>query len=423
MKYFQLEAGHTKKQLILSIIILSLVFIHSDITVAGPYLNSAHGNAAAGVNRSSTASLGYARANCTHCHEQHTSIGGTEPAPASGAPSLFGLFSDNFSDITTGPYVQTDNFCFYCHVSVGAVQTEGGITNKQYSNTFGGYTTNSTTDILGAFNLSSSYHNLYDVKRFSKTNFPFFKNSSNPCVACHNPHRAKGNKNHPADPTYTAISRPSDHENLWGDDANERMSNYVSYRPPYAYGSTTTYEPAGSALHNGSLMPDYNTFCLDCHKNQVPTTQTVSQNPNTPAGYLTAINWAGSGDMHGERARLFNVDGSDNPIPRTDSSKPPGSILGPYNAAPVQGNYVLSCLDCHEAHGTYFKSSYLLRREVNNDVVDGTGPPGSQVIYQQHFCERCHTWNHCGGPNSCFLCHYHGAQDKGCAGPWTGPNF
>lgn len=427
MKYmiFQLSPRSSKMQsrsLIFLLTLLAFLFPGRTLS-AGPYLNSAHGNTSYGANRASTATLGYVRANCAHCHEQHNSIAGSEPAPAGGSPSPFVLFADNFSSVQLRPYNQADNFCFYCHINVGAVQTEGGITNKQYSNTFGGYTTDSATDIHGAFNLSSSYHNLYDIQRFAKTKFAFFKDASNPCVACHNPHLAKRNKAHPADPTYTAISRPTDHENLWGDDSNERMNNYISYRPPYSFGSTVTYEPNNSALHNGSLMPDYNAFCLDCHQYQVPTTQSVSKNPDTPAGYLTAIDWSASGDMHGERARLFNVDGSDNTIPRTDPSKPPGSILGPYNAVPVQSNYVLSCMDCHEAHGTYFNSSYLLRREVNNDVVEGSGPLGGQVVYQQRFCERCHTCNHCGGSNGCFPCHYHGAENKGCAEPWTGPNF
>lgn len=294
MKYkiFQLSPKSPTVQSRSYIFLLALLIFLScgRMLSAGPYLNSAHGDTSYGVNRASTATLGYARANCAHCHEQHASIDGTEPAPAGGSPSPFALFADNFNNIiTTGPYSQADNICFYCHINTGAAQTEGGITNNQYSNTFGGYTTYSATDILGAFNLSSSYHNLYDIQRFAETKFSFFKETSNPCVACHNPHLAKRNKAYPADPTYTAISRPTDHEKLWGDDANERMSNYTSYRPPYYFGSTATYEPNNSALHDGSLVPDYNAFCLDCHQYQVPTTQSVSRNPSTPAGFLTAI--------------------------------------------------------------------------------------------------------------------------------------
>lgn len=400
--------------------IILLLILPANTTFGGPYFNSAHGNNSYGVDRSSTAALGYPRDNCAHCHEQHASIKGTEPAPAAGSPSPFSLFADNFNNSkTTGPYVQADDFCFYCHVNSNAVQIEGGITNNQYSNTFGGYTAHDATDIIGAFNLGS-YHNLYDIQQFAKSRFSFFKKSSNPCAACHNPHLARRNKTHPDAPTYTAISRPSDHENLWGDDSNERMSRYTSYRSPYYFNSTTIYEPDASTVSDGSTTPDYNTFCLDCHQYQVPTSQSSSQNPNTPSGYLTAIDWSSSGEMHGERPRLFKIDGSDNPIPRSDSSKPAGSITAPYNVTPVQSNYVLSCLDCHEAHGSYLNSSYLLRREVNNNVV---GAVAGTTLYQQNFCQSCHTWNHCGGPTVCFMCHYHGARNKGCAGPWSKLNF
>ncbi len=393
------------------------------VATAGPYTDSAHGNSATGVSRTDMAAQGYVKGNCAHCHEMHASINGQEPAPASGSPSPAALFADNFSGVTVGPYIQSDNFCFYCHTSFGAVQVEGAITNEPYSNTFGGYNIAEASDILGTFNLSNSYHNLYDVQRFAKNKFSFFKDSSNPCVACHNPHLAKRNKEHPADPTFTAISRPTDHENLWGDDVNERMSNYISYRSPYSFGSTSFYEPDGSTSSDGSLVPDYNAFCLDCHREQVPTTQSVSRNPETPAGFLTAINWSGAGDIHGARARYFQVDGSDSPVFRTNPDLPPGSIIAPYDQIPVQGNYVLSCLDCHEPHGSYFTSSYLLRRVVNGGVVGGSGPPSGQVIHQQDFCQKCHTDNHCGGPNGCFTCHYHGSRDKGCAGPWDGATF
>ncbi len=391
--------------------------------LCGPYINCAHGDSSTGVYRSGMDTKGYARGNCAHCHEQHASVDGNEPSPSSGNPSPFALFLDPFSGATTNPYSQTDNFCFACHIGTGSYQVGGGIINYQYSNVFGGYPTHEASDILGAFNLSSSYHNLYDIRRFASTKFSFFTSESDPCVACHNPHLVRRNWAHPTDPTYTVISRPTDHESLWGDDLNERMSKYNTYRAPYYYGSTTTYEPAGTSINDGSLTPDYNSFCLDCHQYQVPTTQSTSKNPNTPSGYLTAIDWSSTGDMHGERARLFKVDGSDSTIYRSDPSQPPGSIKAPYNVAPVQSNYVLSCLDCHEPHGTFFNSSYLLRREVNGDVVPYSGPPGGEVVYQQRFCERCHTWNHCGGPNGCFTCHYHGARNRGCAGPWSGPNF
>jgi len=386
---------------------------------AGPYTQSIHGNSPAGVNRSTI--NGYAVGNCSHCHEQHASIDGEEPEPNSGSASPFALFSDNFNDaVEMAPYAMADNFCFYCHIAAGGVQSGGGITNYQFCVTFGGYTTNAATDILGAFNLDS-YHNLYDIQTFAQGKFSFFTSVSNPCVACHNPHLVKNHKDHPADPSYTTISRPTDHGELWGDDANERMSNYTSYRPPYYYNSTTTYEPGGVALHDGSLTTDYNAFCLDCHQYEVPVTTMglASMNPNTSAGHLTAIDWSSGGDMHGERARLFDVDGA--------GSGCTGTIIAPYNTAPVKSNYVLSCLDCHDPHasvlhsGASRPSTYLLRKEINNNKVDGCGPAVGNFC-ESDLCFSCHTNSH-AGPQGCFNCHYHGGKNINCAGPWVGPNF
>ncbi|MBU4262890.1 MAG: hypothetical protein KKC76_13625 [Proteobacteria bacterium] len=385
---------------------------------AGPYTLSIHGSGSNGVHRSSI--TGYSVGNCSHCHEQHASIDGEEPSPMAGSASAFTLFSDNFNDTAqTGPYAMEDNFCFYCHIATGGVQSGGGITNYQFCITFGGYTVNSATDVMGAFNLSS-YHNLYDIQTFAESKFTFFKPTSNPCVACHNPHLVKNHKDNPTDSAYTTISRPTDHGELWGDDANERMSNYTSYRPPYYYGSTTSYEPGGVALHDGSQTTDYNAFCLDCHQYEVPvsTSGLNSMNPTTTSGHLTAIDWSSAGDMHGERPRLFDVGGG--------ASSCTGTIIAPYNAAPVKSNYVLSCLDCHDPHGSVLASggrtsTYLMRKEINNNKVDGCGP-GVQNFCESEFCYSCHTNSHAGA-QGCFTCHYHGGKNINCSGPWTGPNF
>ncbi len=402
------------------LLMICIMFVPGNVG-AGPYMNSVHGSSMVGVNRSSIAGEGYSRGNCAHCHEQHASINGSEPSPSGSALCAFALFADNFTGGTTGPYAQSDDFCFFCHINVGAVQSEGGINNRQYANTFGGYTTDSATDIIGAFNLNS-YHNLYDIKRFAKTKFSFFKDSSNPCVACHNPHLVKRNKTNPSNPAYTVISRPSDHGNLWGDDTNERMDKYTTYRSPRFYGSNSTYEPGGVSTRDGSLTPDYVTFCLDCHQYQVPTTQSASMNPNTPSGYLTAIDWSSSGDMHGGRARNWGINGEG-----SESYTCRGTVIAPYNTSPVETNYVLSCLDCHEPHGSILTttgrpSTYLLRKEINNHKVDGCGNGEEYFCERDGLCYSCHTNNH-AGPQGCFGCHYHGARDVNCGGPRSGPDF
>ncbi|MFH1146534.1 MAG: hypothetical protein V1736_02355, partial [Pseudomonadota bacterium] len=292
------------------------LFLLANPLSGGTYLNSAHGNSESGVKRGAGGATGfpdYPAGSCAHCHEQHASIDGLEPEPEASSPSPYALFANNFNrSRQQTPYDQSDNFCFYCHAGTGSLQSGGAIFNYSYSRTFGGYTGSNPSGIFAAFNGGSS-HNLYDLSRFSQERFSFFKESSNPCCACHEPHLAKRNRAVPADPARTAISRPSDHYNLWGDDPGERMDAYAasvggSYRSPYMYGSIGTYEPNGmGALHDGSKVPDYNTFCLDCHQYQVPTTQSQAWpgrgGAGAPAGYLSAINWGANGDKHGAMHR------------------------------------------------------------------------------------------------------------------------
>ncbi|CAD7772311.1 MAG: hypothetical protein KIIPBIDF_00352 [Candidatus Methanoperedenaceae archaeon GB50] len=135
---------------------------------------------------------GYSTGNCAHCHEQHAMIGGTEPQPASGSASPFCLLQIIFSGTKSNTYQQSDNFCFYCHCYTDATSLQTpNFTNYNYSRTFGGYTPSSIYSIYKAFN-QNSYHNLYDIWEFAKTNFSsFFKEDSNPCSACHNVHLAK----------------------------------------------------------------------------------------------------------------------------------------------------------------------------------------------------------------------------------------
>jgi len=361
------------------IIILPAPFLSLPAQAAGPYTDSAHGNASYGVKRSVAPLGNYSQGNCAHCHEQHASIDGAEPAPYSGdnSASPFALFADNFNPSATfTPYQQNDNFCFYCHTNVDYLQSSG-ITNynRDYAATFGGYTTDSPLGIFEAFN-QHSYHNLSDIQDFSQTNFSsFFTATSNPCTACHNPHIARRNKENKKDPSYTAISKPSDHANLWGNDASERMLAATSnkYMAPYFYEATNTYEPDATLTHDGSLTPDYNAFCTDCHN----TTNTISS--TTLGRNLIKISWyteggdsTTAGDKHGKNSA-------------TGSSE----RIMPYG---TDNGWVLSCLDCHEPHGS--PSSFLIRREVNGSYTTAavhtkaTSPTATSNI--KLLCAKCH---------------------------------
>ena len=367
----------------LSILVI-LIFIGNGIT--GSYKESAHGNSTYGVKRSSISR--YSRGLCAHCHEMHASIGGEEPEPSSslGAFILFSTNFDNSNNVRpdTG-YNETHDFCFYCH-GPNSLQ-DGGITNYDYSKTFGGAPENvNATNIMDTFN-QASYHNLYDIWNFAKDYFSsFFTSDSNPCVACHNPHIAKRSCGKPGgsfDPTQSAISKPSDHKNLWGDDTSERMNAYATgytYQSPYWYNSTTYYEPACDTTSDGSNLPDYVTFCTDCHHHSpLPHSSILNRT-------LKDIDWETS--VHG----------------KTDSWKKEDTKerKAPYNAT---ANYILSCTDCHEPHGSpNFK--YLIRREVNGDIV---------IINSDNdwdsLCSKCHTTDHHSN-ETCIDCHYHGATDN-----------
>lgn len=354
---------------LLSLVMALVLCLSPGAASAGPYAQSAHGDATAGVKRSNLPAA-YTRGNCAHCHEQHASIGGSEPVPASGNASDFALFADGFSDTATGPYTTNDTVCFGCHTAGSSLQSPGTLLNHDYAETFGGYDTGTDEGILEVFNhatgTSPSYNNLEDIQTYAASNFAWFDPNASPCVACHNPHRAKRNKAHPRDPSYTAISRPTDHESLWGDDAGETMADYTSnYQAPYYYNSTTTFEPDGVATSDGGLIPDYVTFCNDCHDKDMPTISSTQLGRD-----LYMIDWDSlggdnntAGDKHGANYRTT-----------------PNWLREPYASA-----YNLSCLDCHEPHGS--PNAFLVRRSINGEALSATvndsGGRGNQ-------CRQCH---------------------------------
>lgn len=378
------------------------MFLGSGLAYAGTYLNSAHGNTTYGVNRTSTSQ--YTQGNCAHCHEQHASIGGVQPDPkeTTPAPSKFCLLADNFSAKTEKPYNQSDNACFYCHCYPTATtyQATPNFLNYSYSKTFGGNPDVSVDNIMEAFNLAS-YHNLKDVIDWASDatdGWPdtFTATNNNPCSACHNVHIAQRSCGKPTgsyNAAKSAISRPSDHNNLWGDDdgtgvnPSERMNVYPdTYQSPYYYAATpTNYEPANNTTSDGSNLPNYATFCLDCHVNDVDGT-----------GPLSAIDWGGMGDQHGQKA--------------AGSGGSYGQRIAPYDN--TSGIYALSCTDCHEPHGS--SNEWLLRTEVN--AKNGIEITSTGVWYE--FCTACHivvlggSGSHSGveSTSNCSAgsCHAHG---------------
>ena len=373
------------KNLVLFFVLWFFLLLYSVWAFPPTYSESAHGSSVYGVDRIS----GISKGNCAHCHEQHKGDSGPYP---------YLLF-----DSPTGDKY----FCFNCH-------TNGGVINRSYSYRAGGYIQDTVDDIEEEFNLFSK-HNLSDILDFINDKWLFSSQYSSPCVACHDPHYAQ--RSFP-------LRLPSKHKSiansdrLWGDETEERMSSYVGnkvYQAPYRYGSTTSYEPDGSNIDDGSNMADFDTFCLICHVSDM----------NSYGLTHTPIDWSSAGDKHG----LYEANGD-------------ASLKPPYDSN-ATGVYVLSCTDCHEPHGS--PNLYLIRVEINGDVLGQTITDfsGKSMGY---ICRRCHTddeaisgdpndenkWHdvhhsksdsplynvgQCGschgGDLSCINCHYHGGEYNG----------
>ncbi|MDY6950142.1 MAG: cytochrome c3 family protein [Thermodesulfobacteriota bacterium] len=384
--------------------------------LAATYADSAHGDATNGVNRPSKPD---ATGGCVHCHET------SDSAPC----------RDNAHMLFYGTQLECDHVCFECHADTYA--NEQQVTNYPYSIFFGGFSTLHFPSIKHQFCATQarhagggSNHNLVEIWSTIKDNGNGwgFGANPNPCGACHNPHLSQKSGNTPFSPPYdpskSPLTRPAERHstnpvNLWGDDATERMDYYAEdvaggyYQAPY-YGSFDSglYEPAGDGTSDGSNLPDYVTFCMDCH-------QDAQYDPESGEA-VKAIRWGPpwstveTSDIHGA-APANTRDGWSIGCMASE-----GPLRAPYDTyEPNESNYVLSCLDCHEPHGTY-QRPHLIRVEINGEFVADS----SEV----EICERCHDLQHPYG--SCNGCHgksggpaagFHGstfecASDPGCDG-------
>jgi hypothetical protein len=359
------------------------------------YNDSAHGNddpaPGYGVNRSGT---DYDIGDCAHCHETFDG-------------SLC-IVNELMLFAPMNPASQTDNFCFRCHTAIGGDQFDSISTNKSYSYNFAGYEDTDTydDDIKEAFSHtadSGSSHHLSDiVNLFGQTlkdaagNDWSLPEGTNPCRACHNPHLAQ--QNYPVviegGVLKTAISRPSRPNELWGDDSNERMSSVGGYHPPRWYQEPALYEPDRSDTTDGLNMPDYVRLCTDCH-NKYNTI--VSNNPRIPGGPrpLTKFNWG--------------VDEITNYLVHGAKDGDAWHLRGPYSGL-GSANITLSCIDCHEPHGSH-EHIYLMRTSINGTEL--TQFDGEDDLSWGRLCNRCHIdyigsgAKHSGAPPDCWGCHRH----------------
>jgi 5-methylcytosine-specific restriction endonuclease McrA len=166
-------------------------------------------------------------------------------------------------------------------------------------------------------------------------------------------------------------------------------------------------------------------FCTDCHNS---TNRIWSSNLGRN---LRTIDWSAGlkGEKHGAAPR----DGTDH-------------FQAPYSTA-GKSNMVLSCLDCHEPHGS--ENISLIRRQVNGGPVTMSSTNNMQSLcgrchstnweYIHHYapdrpyarfqCASCHSggggWGGSGGgwgqgPIHCGNCHFHGSDDSWAGSKATG---
>ena len=370
---------------ILPAVLLLCMFIEGEVLAyhSATYGESAHGDTTHGVNRSGT---GYDIGACIHCHD-------TFDDSICGVSELM-LFAPN----TTG---QIDNFCFQCHTAASSVQV---VTNNDYGCEFGGGSAN-FTNIQDAFasgymggnpEQGGSSHNLEYIRDFIRS-YPandWLDADDSPCRGCHPLHLSQKNHDpYPGSPPYrTAIRRPDDpsrgyFDNLWGDETgsdagsemmSESMPNH--YQAPFHAG--LGYEPAGDATEDGSNLPNFALFCYKCHNLGLPPGITDANLPERNGYGLWGAHWYN--EEHGAGHDLEMWEGS--------SEETYQHIKSPYkdNEYHYDFNYLLSCTDCHEPHGS--PNPFLLRTCVNgkdNITVEVIGDDwGGLKLYD--FCTACH---------------------------------
>ncbi len=318
-------------------------------TTSADYENSAHKNIL-----------------CTQCHDVHG---------ASGA--IIGMTKLN-----------QEALCFNCHKD----PVSGGIQNNAISGA------SLADDIQQAFGMSNK-HDLGASFTISG------KTYSLQCISCHNVHTVTG-KYWDADIGLTPVTR-------FGEDALGNQRNLGSYGDKTGekmkdYGGT--YITPKDEQFNKDQLPNYTQFCQDCHEPMKSPLEDPNQHGDVgfntdPHGLLSANNTAGTSFPNWYASRFaegwqsLHTEDPNFSIPadKNNGAFPvytAGRSEGVWIRAPFKqeermagANYVLSCTNCHEAHGS--SNSSMIRTNPNGKNVNfNTGFfPGSTW---RTLCTSCH---------------------------------
>ena len=290
----------------------------------------------------------------------------------------------NKTKMLAGSASTIDTFCYGCH-------TDGVIKNHALSNRKGYH---SADDIQEAFTKKTK-HKIGGTFKVNGQTFTL------QCTTCHNPHLVTG-KYWSAASNKTPITRPSFTSaaknpravgtNVWGDGPGEKMKDYAG---------SGLYQAPNNDVFTGAQLPDYVTFCLDCHKNSIgkgPVSWSKSHGKGTagtPAGGH-GPNWYSFGKglgWDGDNCVDYTVCW---PVKQRGKSFL-AHTRKPYDQEKriANANFVLSCVDCHEAHGSARGGLIRERHNTNDQGGCGTGKNGDT-------CRDGSNWN-----NFCNSCHYY----------------
>jgi predicted CXXCH cytochrome family protein len=305
---------------------------NSDCNQCHPSGTSATADPQFYTNSNDYETSGHKNKLCTECHDIHGTVSGA------------------YAGMTKA---SKQSLCYQCH-------TQGVVQNNSISGA------SLADDIQQAFGLTTK-HVLGTSVTISGSSYTL------ECVSCHNVHVVTG-KYWEADQGKSPLTRFNNNTDVWGTSSGQKMSDFAG---PGIYQT-----PAGDTFTGGQL-PDYPTFCSDCHN----STNTIFS--PSPARQLEKFDW------HKERHGGYVAQPNDAPYT---------AFAAPYQDSQL-GNYTLSCTDCHEAHGS--TNSYNIRTVVNNTAVTVTG--NNNV---NNLCHACHTnldnIHHYIAGGSCALsCHSH----------------
>ncbi len=361
--------------------------------------------------------LGSEWANAAHKNRPYANNGGSPLTclgdGSGGGCHTNGHASDNEKLLSLNAGADVNQLCFNCH-------SDGKVINEAISGPA------LASSIEGAFNLSA-VHNMETTFKGGSYNFAL------QCTTCHNPHVVTGRHTDVA-AGQSPVTRPdfshSPADNpramgsaLWGAVSGQKANDYDT---------NGTYRTPKNDLFSGAELPDYNTLCLDCHGTSATAMPTPSSdNPDSHGG----LSWYA--DPHGKQSA--NIPNGGGAIPdwftagkatgwdgddcvKTEAECWPVITRGmgeqvwtrpPYNQEEriAGANFVLQCVDCHEAHGS------------NNSSMIRTNPNGGTGTWIWNtLCNNCHYYYsdwHAGMSCGNASCHVSDGSDRMY---WTGTN-